>query len=244
MVEEGIGIIATVNEFVDSDKPTFQLVGDPNDHVIKSYWFKVRCVVCPKEVFQLCLSERNLEENLLNHLHGVVHAKTLEDLNTKSAQGSALSTGKRGRPSRSLASSGKASQKGLHSFFRHVEGELQSYDRESLSLLACWGMRGPNFVYAGKSYGIDGLLFDPHPGQLWYPEPYLEALLKVDGDVVIVKGAFRHRSCTRFSMSGEPFQNFTCSMCSSIVLETDFRLRVVREKHAVEKRGLKDTGRG
>lgn len=105
-------------------------------------------------------------------------------------------------------------------------------------------MRGPNCVYAGKSYDINGLLFDPHPCKLWYPEPRLETLLKVDGDVVIVKGVFRHRSCTRYSMSGESFQNFTCSMCSSIVSEIDFILRVVCEEHAIDKRGLRDTGRG
>ena len=69
MVEEGIGIIATVNESVDPDKPTFQLVGDPDDTIMKSYWFKVRCVICPKEVFQLCPPKRNLEANLLNHLY-------------------------------------------------------------------------------------------------------------------------------------------------------------------------------
>lgn len=120
-----------------------------------SNWFKVRCAICPKEIFQLCPPKRNLEANLFNHVQGVVHAKTLEDLNAKSAQRSPLSTGKRGKPSRSSASNGEASQKGLHSFFRHVEGELQSYDRESLYLLACWVMRGLNCVYVGKSYGIN-----------------------------------------------------------------------------------------
>ena len=45
-------------------------------------------------------------------------------------------------------------------------------------------------------------------------------------------------------MSGEPFENFTCSMCSNIVLETHFRLCVVREEHGVEKMGLWDTSTG
>lgn len=120
-----------------------------------SNWFKVRCAICPKEIFQLCPPKRNLEANLFNHVQGVVHAKTLEDLNAKSAQRSPLSTGKRGKPSRSSASNGEASQKGLHSFFRHVEGELQSYDRESLYLLACWVMRGLNCVYVGKLDCLD-----------------------------------------------------------------------------------------
>lgn len=44
-------------------------------------------------------------------------------------------------------------------------------------------MRGPNCTSVGKSYGIDPLLFDPHPGKMWYPEPHLEAYLRVDGNV-------------------------------------------------------------
>ena len=106
------------------------------------------------------------------------------------------------------------------------------------------GSAGPYCVYAGKSYAINGVLNDPHCGKLWYSEPYLEALLRVHGEVVVVKGAFRHRSCIRFSIFGKPLVDFTCSMCSSIVSETEFRLRVVREEHAMEKRGFRDTRMG
>jgi len=70
-----------------------------------------------------------------------------------------------------------------------------------------WGLRGPNCVYGGKSYGIDGLLLDPHLVKLWYLEPHLEASLRMDGDVIIVKGAFKHRSCTRVSMPANHFWN-------------------------------------
>lgn len=244
LVEEGIGVMDTVNDSIDSSKPTFQLVGDPDEALMKSYWFKVKCLVCPREVFQLCPPKHNLEVNLMNHVHGILHTKAQEELSRKGAAGSALSTGKRGRPPRSTASSGESSQKGLHFFFKHTEGELHPHDKSSLQTLMCWGLRGPHCVYGGKSYGVDGLLFDPHPGKVWYAEAYLEALFQVGDHVVIVKGAFRHRDCTRVSISGEPFQNFTCSKCCSIVLEPDFRSRVVREERAVEKRGFRGTGLG
>ena len=99
-------------------------------------------------------------------------------------------------------------------------------------------------MYAGKSYPIDPLLFDPHPGKNWYPEPYLEAFFTVGSDLVLVKGSFRHRSCRRFSSSNTGFFNFTCDMCESIVDESDFRLRVVREERALEKRGSRGTATG
>jgi hypothetical protein len=40
MVQENIGIIATVNEFVDLNKPTFQLVSDPHDTFIVTHLSK------------------------------------------------------------------------------------------------------------------------------------------------------------------------------------------------------------
>ena len=99
-------------------------------------------------------------------------------------------------------------------------------------------------MYGRKSYGIDSLLFDPHPGKAWYPEPHLKALLHVEEEIVIIKGSFRHQDCKRVSLSGKSFTGFTCSMCSSIVLETNFRLRIVREEHAVHKCGSRGTGAG
>ena len=114
----------------------------------------------------------------------------------------------------------------------------------SICARTCWGLRGPHCIYGGKSYGLHSLLFDPHPGKLWYPEPHLEACFSVEGDVTIVKGAFRHRSCRRVSKFGKPFPNFTCDMCQTIVSECDFRSRVIREERAVEKRGCRGTGLG
>ena len=180
----------------------------------------------------------------MNHVHGVVHTKLVQEIQQRHAKGMPLSTGKKGRPKRPSACGSEGSQTGLHSFFRHAPGEILTWDKNEMDLLMCWGLRGPVCLYGGKSYSIDALLFDPHVGKVWYPEPYLEALLRVQDDVVIVKGSFRHRKCKRISLSKEPFPGFTCSMCAAIVFETDFKLRVIREEHAVEKHGSRGTGAG
>jgi len=80
LVEEGVGIVTSVNESLDREKPTFQVVGDPHDPFMKLYWFKVKCLVCPTESLQLCPPNQNPEANLMNHIHGVVHAKSVERL--------------------------------------------------------------------------------------------------------------------------------------------------------------------
>lgn len=243
LIEEGVGILKIVNNSIDPKKPTFELIGDPNDPVMKSHWFKAKCLICPREVLQLCPPKQNLEANLMNHVHGVVHNKTLEDLQ-QCKDGATLSTNKRGRPSRTSASSSQSGQTGLHTFFKDTEGEIFTYERMFVCARTCWGLRGLHCIYGGKSYGIDALLFDPHPGKLWYPEPHLEACFSLEGDVTIVKGAFKHRSCRRVSESAVPFPNLTCHMCQSIVFKCDFRSRVLREEHALEKRGSRGTSLG
>ena len=59
-----------------------------------------------------------------------------------------------------------------------------------------------------------------------------------------VEGCLRHVQCARLSTSGYPFQNFSCSACTRIPQEMDFRLRVGREDAALEKRGCRGTGEG
>ena len=51
----------------------------------------------------------------MNHVYRVVHNKTLEDLQQRK-DGTALSIGKRGRPSRTSVCSSQSSQTGLHTF--------------------------------------------------------------------------------------------------------------------------------
>ena len=142
LIEEGVDIFNIVNNSIDPKKPTFELIGDPNDSIMKSYWFKAKCLICPREVFQLCPPKRNLEANLMNHVHEVLHNKTLQDLQQRK-DGVALSTGKRGRPSRTSTSSNQCVQTGLHTFFKHTEGEIFTYKRMSLCARTCWGLRGP-----------------------------------------------------------------------------------------------------
>jgi len=50
MVSEGIEIVATVNESLDLKKVTFKVVGDLLDSIMKAFWFRVKCLICPKEL--------------------------------------------------------------------------------------------------------------------------------------------------------------------------------------------------
>ena len=109
LVDEGVGIVAIINESVDSQKPTFKIIGDPEDPIMKSYWFKMKCLVCPKELLQLCPPKRNLETNLMNHLHDIIHAKSVEDFKQQSAKELPLTTRRRGRPTTPSQSASKAS---------------------------------------------------------------------------------------------------------------------------------------
>ena len=249
LVKEGAQILEVVNTSANSDRPPFLLIGDPESADVKSFWFKVKCSFCG-DIFQLCPPKKNLEANLRNHLNGTKHHKVMEDFEaTVMAQGSALSSGRRGRPAKSSGGSTALNQKSLHSWYKNSTssaegGESRTWDRSFLLSCMCWGLRGPTCDYGGKSYVIDGLLQDIHPGQQWYPEPYVEAEFEVDGKVVLVKGTFRHRNCSRFSISGDPFPDFACSMCSKIPAEGDFRLRVLREDKALEKRGMRGSMQG
>ena len=81
------------------------------------------------------------------------------------------------------------------------------------------------------------LLNDPHSGVDWYPEPHLSADVKVRGGLQNVESAFRHKNCKRVSGTSQPFLNLTCLNCASIPRLHDFRMRVLREKVSLIKRG-------
>lgn len=55
-----------------------------------------------------------------------------------------------------------------------------------LSKFVCWGFGGP--LYSGKRYEVSLMLFDSHPGQNWYCEPYVRSSFISDGVIVEVKG--------------------------------------------------------
>ena len=61
----------------------------------------MKCLFC-NDFFQLCLPKKNLDANLMNCLSGTKHTKCTDDAVNPilQEQASALSTGKRGRPSR------------------------------------------------------------------------------------------------------------------------------------------------
>ena len=90
-----------VNLDANSERPLFQVIGDPDSSKVKSLWFKMKCTYC-SNFFQLCLPKKNLEANLMNHLGGTKHERRLEAL---SSIRFALSSGKKGRPNRSTTSS-------------------------------------------------------------------------------------------------------------------------------------------
>jgi hypothetical protein len=91
---------------------------------------------------------------------------------------------------------------------------------------------------------VHGLLNYPHRGANWVPEPHTAAEINISGKIIKIKGTFRHDQCRRVSTSGQAFDNLTCSICSGIPQEGEFRLRVLREDSAPEKRGSRDTGQG
>ena len=150
----------------------------------------------------------------------------------------ALRSGKRGRPTKSLGDSSQSNQRQLHAFFSHIVdnpevNQSHSMDRSKCKTLMCWGFRGPFVVYAGKSFEVEGLLFDTKSGQIWYTEPWLKEVIEMDGKCMQINGTFRHKSCFRVSISNEPLAGLTCSMCANIPFETDFRLRVIREDKSI-----------
>jgi hypothetical protein len=156
---------------------------------------------------------------------------------------SAILTRRRRRPTTSSKST-LENQKDLHNWFRAATrskggctkiGGGASGNFFSILSFLCWGNWSPTCIYSGKSYDITGLLMDPMPGFNWVPEPHTKGTFMYNDKLHVVSGCFRHKVCKRFSLSGEPFTNFTCSECCNIQQESDFRMQVVREDVSLEK---------
>ena len=197
--------------------------------LVKSFWVKARCAYC-NDFFVLCPHKRNLESQLQNHLGGTKHEKVVYVEDTGKGVPSALRTGKRGRPSVSSGSSG-VMQSNLHSWFSHAGSESQPgasviYDKNVLLSLMCWGWWMSHCEYVGKVYNVKGLKNDAHAGRSWCPESEVVVHFLFDGKFVNIEGTFRHKRCARFSISTIPFDNFTCSFCSQIPQEKDFKMRL------------------
>jgi hypothetical protein len=137
-------------------------------------------------------------------------------------------------------------QRSLHGWFRHADRDSDSFtsaagtgQTDSTLSLLCWRYWGCKATYSGKVYDVKGLLHDPHSGTNWCAEPAIAVEFQVQSEVVKVHGNFRHIECVRMSSSGMPFTNFTCSFCTRISKEYDFRKRVCREEKSIEKRGTR-----
>src|SRR5450759_5971768 len=101
--------------------------------------------------------------------------------------------------------------------------------------------------YGDESRLVKKILLDPlkEDGE-WYAEPLASAsvLCLSSKELCVIQGLFRHTSCNRVSLNGGGFKDLTCQNCHNIKFLTDFRLRVARENTALEKRGLRSTGKG
>jgi hypothetical protein len=246
-VEEGLQIMDGINKDICKDGGPFQAIGDPGALILKSFWYKVRYKVCG-DIFQLCPPKKNLEANLSNHYMSIMHAMKLEEVEkAKNSKGSALSTGWRGRPSLSSRLM-LGNQADLHSWFKSAAtsvgassdaacGAPDSSNTDSILGFLCWGFSQPRCLYAGRSYDIRGLLSDPMPRKNWVPKPSTKRSFEFGGISVAIHGCFRHKCCTRFSSSEEPFPNFSCMYCKTVPQESDFRMRVLREDASLQKRG-------
>jgi hypothetical protein len=56
-VEEGVSIMRSMNDSINSSGSPFVLVGDVDVQIMKSFWYKVRCTVC-EELFLLCPAKK------------------------------------------------------------------------------------------------------------------------------------------------------------------------------------------
>jgi hypothetical protein len=102
------------------------------------------CRLCG-DFFQLCPPKKNLQANLMNHLEGLKHSKLVVDCsNSTRSNSSALSTRRRGRPSKSAGT--VQNQANLHGWFKRI-GDA-SLEGEHLTFVSrsCVGGIGANNV--------------------------------------------------------------------------------------------------
>ena len=64
---------------------------------------------------------------------------------------------------------------------------------------------------------------------------------KTSTSIVEIGSTLRHSLCRRLSITNRPSDNLTCSICMEIPQEDDFRLTILQEDFAPEKKGSEDT---
>jgi hypothetical protein len=167
------------------------------------------------------------------------------------SSGSALSTGRRRRPSSNRGQF--PNHPDLHRWFTSTpstDGATNANDNafpgntDSILVLLCWDFWRGTCTYAGKRYNIGSILQDTMPGVTWIPEPQIQAVFDDKGVSVAITGCFRHKLCMRLSVSRKPFADYSCAHCCTIPQESDFRIRVVREDLSLDKPGTRSIGSG
>jgi hypothetical protein len=82
LVIEAIDILNGVNDSIDPNKQTFEVIGgDVHSTELKSFWWKSKCVTC-NDIFSLCPPKKNLEAVLRNHAGGSRHAEKVLEIST------------------------------------------------------------------------------------------------------------------------------------------------------------------
>lgn len=118
LVQEGIQILNDINEDLNPERETFELLGgDPLTSQLKSFWWKTKCITC-NDMYTLYPPKKNLEANLRNYIGGSRHIqKVLES--TAAAKSVLISKKRRGQQSlretaRSLAKGNCIHSSGVH----------------------------------------------------------------------------------------------------------------------------------
>ena len=251
LIDEGLSIMEEVNDIVGDARRPFSVLGSFRDSSPKSFWMKVQCFYC-RDLLSLCPPKKNLESNLRHHLASAKHVQALQNSNTTSNLRPAILTGQKGQPFASSGVSVYSNQPDLGRWWSlgrvptkaEEGGESSTSGRNAFLGLLCWGYRGPTCTYADVSYSVIDVLHDSHVGRVWYPEPHVTTNVIRNGQAFKIEGTFRHTSCTKVVVLGDGFINLSCSMCSGIPLEADFRKWIMREDLTSEKRGTRCTGGG
>lgn len=92
-----------------------------------------------------------------------------------------------------------------------IQVSLNTYlDFHFFFQLMCWGYRSRPCTYVGLQYNVEGMLNNPHAGGKWWPEPKLVCVVDERPENQMLKGAFRHAHCKRFSSTKQPWESFMC----------------------------------
>ncbi|CAM6105892.1 unnamed protein product [Calypogeia fissa] len=259
ILDQHVTIVNEINNSQGGSKATFDVVGDLEKEPMDLNKFKLFCTYCCEHLTMIP-KQRNLQSNLESHCGSTLHLNA-RARSQRLSSGEPVLSGRPGRPRQAdkrevrqktiqgffSADASQASQSGSSSHSRVSAPDKGKGTIDNSSLL-CWGLWRDNVSYGGQSRPIKEILNDQLKVEgVWYAEPLVRAKVWClsTQEACVIEGLFRHTNCSRISTEqGAGFQDLTCEHCFSIKTESDFRLRVLRESTAMEKRGTRDTGRG